>query len=500
MGKIKKILEKELTGGTQNTDIYPITSTKAVYDENNERLDNVLGDLKNKIDTNSIISVHRADVSINKNVVTLGAGNYYFYKHDGVERNKSLTSPLTFTFSADKVLTFNLSSLSFQFHDKNETSSDEVILLIWDNGKGFANNYGTLWGNKVDNARINEIEQKVNNSSSVPSFVKNEANTTYSRLLDFLSGDNADLIGMITDVHSYNTDKYKHYHYLSEINKLFGCSILVNCGDIGLTTSSTLKEAKALIANTIMNMGNSSHWIFCKGNHDNDVAQLHVSAVSSAINTAYKRQFFCSSTTENNTENTDFGCVKNTNMGSVYIYLNTTDDTIPGRSTYFVGKAQLLWLINTLKSVPAQTRVVICMHRCPEHFADWNSYASDIIGDSWDAIRAIFPAFVSKSSGSNSNLNISWDFRNSPASAKLVCVLCGDSHFNAFQKIKGVNYIVRQGYGGVAASEMPASAVKDDFDYNKQCLLDILAIKSNGTAKMFRIGAGGESRDLTISY
>ena len=192
MGKIKKILEKELTGGTQNTDIYPITSTKAVYDENNERLDNVLGDLKAKIDTNSIISVHRADVSINKNVVTLGAGYYYFYKHDGVERNKTLTSPLTFTFSADKVLTFNLSSQSFQFHDKNETSSDEVILLIWDNGKGFANNYGTLWGNKIDNARINEIEQKVNNSSSVPSFVKNEANTTYSRLLDFLSGDNAD--------------------------------------------------------------------------------------------------------------------------------------------------------------------------------------------------------------------------------------------------------------------------------------------------------------------
>ena len=110
----------------------------------------------------SIISVHRADVSINNNVVTLGAGNYYFYKHDGVERNKHLDSPLEFIFSADKVLTFNLSSLSFQFHDKNETSSDEVILLIWDNVKGFANNYGALWGNKIDNARINKIEQKIN--------------------------------------------------------------------------------------------------------------------------------------------------------------------------------------------------------------------------------------------------------------------------------------------------------------------------------------------------
>lgn len=42
MGKIKKILENELVGGTQTTDVYPVTSIKAVYDENNERLDHIL--------------------------------------------------------------------------------------------------------------------------------------------------------------------------------------------------------------------------------------------------------------------------------------------------------------------------------------------------------------------------------------------------------------------------------------------------------------------------
>lgn len=42
MGKIKKILENELVGGTQSTDVYPVTSIKAVYDEQNERLDNIL--------------------------------------------------------------------------------------------------------------------------------------------------------------------------------------------------------------------------------------------------------------------------------------------------------------------------------------------------------------------------------------------------------------------------------------------------------------------------
>lgn len=42
MGKIRKILETELVGGTQSTDVYPVTSTKAVYDENNVRLDTIL--------------------------------------------------------------------------------------------------------------------------------------------------------------------------------------------------------------------------------------------------------------------------------------------------------------------------------------------------------------------------------------------------------------------------------------------------------------------------
>ena len=44
MGKIKKILENELVGGTQSTDIYPITSTQAVYDENNRRLSDFVFD------------------------------------------------------------------------------------------------------------------------------------------------------------------------------------------------------------------------------------------------------------------------------------------------------------------------------------------------------------------------------------------------------------------------------------------------------------------------
>ena len=57
MGKIKKILENELVGDTQTTDVYPVTSTKAVYDENNERLDNILNKLKNTVPSTDIYDV-----------------------------------------------------------------------------------------------------------------------------------------------------------------------------------------------------------------------------------------------------------------------------------------------------------------------------------------------------------------------------------------------------------------------------------------------------------
>ena len=42
MGKIKKIIENDLVGGTTSTDVYPITSTKAVYNTNNECIDDTI--------------------------------------------------------------------------------------------------------------------------------------------------------------------------------------------------------------------------------------------------------------------------------------------------------------------------------------------------------------------------------------------------------------------------------------------------------------------------
>lgn len=56
MAKIKVLKDNELVGGTDNTSMYPVTSTKAVYDENNERLDNIIHKIKNTLVTNHTIA------------------------------------------------------------------------------------------------------------------------------------------------------------------------------------------------------------------------------------------------------------------------------------------------------------------------------------------------------------------------------------------------------------------------------------------------------------
>lgn len=55
-----------------------------------------------------------------------------------------------------------------------------------------------------------------------------------------------------------------------------------------------------------------------------------------------------------------------------------------------------------------------------------------------------------------------------------------------FNKLQ-VNYIVRQGYGEISESEMPEGSSRDNFSWDSICNFDVLAIKQDGNAKIFRI-------------
>lgn len=60
MGKIEKIIKKGPVEG-QTTEVYPVTSTKAVYDENNKRLDNIITGLQESVYLNNPIPISTED-------------------------------------------------------------------------------------------------------------------------------------------------------------------------------------------------------------------------------------------------------------------------------------------------------------------------------------------------------------------------------------------------------------------------------------------------------
>lgn len=131
MGKIKKILENELVGGTQTTDVYPVTSTKAVYDENNERLDNILGGLGDKID-------------ILKNAGYLYAGVATLTTDPGTPKAK------VFYIANGKGTYTNFGGI--------EVTEDEVVVLYWDSS------WHKVSTGIASQAKLTELESKVDDA------------------------------------------------------------------------------------------------------------------------------------------------------------------------------------------------------------------------------------------------------------------------------------------------------------------------------------------------
>ena len=54
MAKVKVLKENELIGGTDNSSVYPITHTKAVFNSDNKELDQILNELEQQITSSSL--------------------------------------------------------------------------------------------------------------------------------------------------------------------------------------------------------------------------------------------------------------------------------------------------------------------------------------------------------------------------------------------------------------------------------------------------------------
>lgn len=445
-----------------------------------------------------------ASIDTKNNIATINGDVYVVSRKNNFKRLAN--TEYQFASQGTSFIVFNYIDNTFRSADYVSKKGDCIIGTKSSNGKLYFNGEirceyvdgSTVLDNVynyISESKIANITKNTYNLENTPDFIINSATETFIRLVDWVNGENTFLLAQITDVHSGGTLKYKAVKWLNSINSLFNFDILCNCGDIGLDTANTngnKKKTYELVVNTKRLMHTNSPWLFTKGNHE----KIEENGISSdkklgeIFNKSEKRIFdniILSS-------NSDYGYIDKNNIRT--IFLNTSENIT--HSGYSISTNQLQWLINTISNTPSDSNIVIVSHLCIDKIGRWNSYPNDADGENFDALREIFKSLANHTAGSNSSLHLQWDFKS--LNSKLVCCLSGDSHFNNYIKHNGVNYIVRQGYGHISSDDIATGGTFDNFDWTKQCLFDVLAVKENGNAKLFRIGVGGSDRDILFTY
>ncbi|MFV0313150.1 MAG: hypothetical protein ACK5KN_16070 [Dysgonomonas sp.] len=323
---------------------------------------------------------------------------------------------------------------------------------------------------------------------SEPFEVHNEANKTWYRLNDWRGNDDVIVFPIITDLHSGGNDKYKQISYVIQTSSLFNFDFIANLGDLGIDEDKTNTLFKEVLAR---HEEYNKLTIFCKGNHEDVISDSEFS------NYLQKPFLNKSASIINIYPNSAFGHCDIEDDKIRIFFLNTSD----GSNSYRYNKTQLQYVIDNLLTIPNDDWCVVFLaHWCPNPIGRWNTLNGS--KTNYKTFMKILESYVSKKkevSDTSENINMSWDFSN--VRGHLVGYLCGDSHFDNQIRENGVNYIITQGYGTISDSEKPQGAITTPFDYNKQMLVDVVAIKRlKREMKIFRLGAGGSQRDREFYF
>ncbi|MGN1075825.1 MAG: hypothetical protein ACI4QP_02520, partial [Candidatus Enteromonas sp.] len=170
-----------------------------------------------------------------------------------------------------------------------------------------------------------------------------------------------------------------------------------------------------------------------------------------------------------------------------FLFLNTSENL----RGYDVSDEQLAFVINQLETCKEKS-LVLFSHFCFNSCGAWIRYPNPL-SPNMVRLQGIEKAFANREKGHTGPLN--FDFSRSRS--HLLLHLCGDSHFNNQSRSDGYLIACRQGYGGIDPEDIPEGASFDLFDKHEQCNFDLLVIASSH-AKLFRVGAGEEIRDIEI--
>lgn len=216
MGKIKKILENELVGGIQDTDVYPVTSTKAVYNEENKTLDETIEtintNLKDKVDKEKLLSKYIFSV-IDKNNKII----FSILPNGDIEHPIGLNSLFrNLNYKVNYILGENKSKYLFAFADRN----GKVAFGILPNGKLVGEiNSDSIKGLTEEIQRVKDIlEEQIDNIDTELSAINNSVNKQNEQINSIKS----DIYSILTDLQAKveKLSTNRQLGYFSTLEKL----------------------------------------------------------------------------------------------------------------------------------------------------------------------------------------------------------------------------------------------------------------------------------------
>lgn len=361
-----------------------------------------------------------------------------------------------------------------------------------------------------------EETEKIIPDFKIPKWVDDQIEATYARFLAWEGKDQTVVFPLVTDVHAARPDfssspdfrdtKY-HILFVQRAAKKFGADFMADLGDIGFDRDikwnpSKKSDAEGRLAAQRAIYGQSDlPVLFCKGNHDSGRAngtgfselRLTSAEYGSMFNGMMKKRGVPLVTGPNN----DYGYYDLPGKKCRVFFLNTSDS-----GEYGLSDQQMNFLAKGLQ-VSENTTVVLLQHICMHPIIGrWRNGFPGRMFTNQALCMKILTDFVDNQKGLSGDVH--WDFTRNKGTA-LAGSISGDSHFDAQDRVFGVNYITTQGYGTVAFSNVPENAVylapsgKDAR--NLSMCVDVVAIKPGKREMMFfRIGIGDKNRDRSFKF
>ena len=292
---------------------------------------------------------------------------------------------------------------------------------------------------------------------------------------------------IITDLHSNWTESdprnsqkritVKHLDLLFQAAEAAKADFAADLGDDGFEVPlKTEEEGRRLLEYmSAVCTPNAVPFIHCIGNHD-----MFFNRLDDAFWGGWLAGINEGKTGFGIERDGGYGCYDVPGKECRVLFLNTSDH--PQRAGF--SETQLKHLQKQLMSIPSGHTAIVLTHICPLNSARWRNYpVMDTIAR-FPELTGLLTGFV-RSGG------------------KLAGVFSGDSHFDYFDSLDGVNYFVTQGCGGVGPKALPPQGRvyhqvseqlgrSDTFDSTEHCLIDLAAVKTEKReVRIFRLGAGG---------